>query len=1601
MLKFENIKVKQKEVVQYLARIEKELPRLEVLCVEGCKLKVIPAEVSLLKKLRVLVVANNSVEALPDGLAQLERLRELSLADNQLAEFPVALLALQHIAVLNLKRNRVTTVPHLGSQTLEKLHLRKLNMKGNNLQSLPKEVCSIQSLRVLNMSYCGIPTLLDDIGKLDNLRELRLSGNKLASLPGSIGKIKMLRILDVSHNGLSQFPDEIGNLKLLRELYTHHNKIVAFPVVLTAMKLKILNLASNQIVSVPSEIGKLSSLIELRIQHNEIKTLPAEIKHLKLLRKLYLEFNKIERLPIELGELPKLFHLRLHQNQISLLPSALSNHHFLGHLLMLSIDMNPLDETVLKEIRQNGAIPFLLQHSKTTEPEISIEQRTIPVFSRKNSTKRATLEPSVVTTSTSPSPSVQRSPSKKNIRAMRRKSSQDMRSMLEFPPFSRFKYAWDILMIEGSFPDNLKEELEAWPVERKWRLLQQYKSTTFSGLLREDSSNEGETKGNSLGSMRKLSIRLSLSKKSPLLPPSQDIALSIKKRSSTMLLDIDATLQVLQSTPSWAAGFVEYRGLKHLSTFISEVACKKNPSEDEISQCNTSIASLNQLFEIDLITFLNSPNPVSCLVVAVSSNVNSIKKAALDMLNKISDISATGHSLIIDAFEHTYKAKKEPIRFYQLFRPLEMSFEQANMNLKIRCLSLINSIVSNTEDLVMRNSMRNDFLHLGMQKVLTALKKSTNNKEILQQVELFEEDMEYDYEDLVDFVQSDPSAFSAIFKKMKDIKKYVEYHEDSSAHDVSESETEDEEPQKAKKLLKESSSDSANILQVMVINHQGSMSVGFDKTTLVKDIIDQILARYGIEDPEEYGLYLQNKTPTRRSSFSSDPEFKFQKSVSEGTIKTLNPLMRKEGSENLTPSTQQAPSDTLLDPESLLFDCNILGQTVCEFKMKPWTVKVNASVGAVSSSGSFNVNPNNTCDQVLKQLMRRLPETTEDYGIFIAIGEGQEEGAVLSNGLWAKESDKLYQYREPIKQAKFQLQVKLKPIRLNVCLAGSGATQHMLFEADKLISEITQALAKQLLNDTVDEVQYGLHIERKDGSSFLDEQSKLQDCHISNEDIIQLKLKPRKFKMILPTDSQELQQAIDITKTAESIISFYCSQVHLNPLDYSLLLLDPERKVEPKVLHPLQTLHSHQLPANCTLIITKSSMTTVQDTLNVHIWDEERKGNILFEGQEIISATLNQLVITLTSAEDYDPDFMATFLLTYLSFTTPEDLFKKLRERYQVPVVVDDKTKSTIKQRICVFVKHWMEKCYHDLHSVSVLSMINEFIATDVEESWKGALTKIIRESVEPKFESPKLDFSPSQRDLRNLNRLSWNSLQDLEWAQHLTLQTAEVYRTLKPVEFFNQAWNSPQSQHLAPNVLMLIQKFNIVSKWVASCVLQETKLRNRVKLLHRFIKIAHHLREMNNFHILMSFVSGLNNAAIIRLKFTYEKLPRSSKQMWKELEELMQITGSFKNYRTQLHDATPPCIPYLGVHFQDLVFIEDGNPDNLGHLINWRKCKFMSSIIKLIQYYQDSEQYTFQPPQKEEAMLFLASQPNFSDKELFEYSLRCEPRGAIRGNIE
>lgn len=57
--------------------------------------------------------------------------------------------------------------------------------------------------------------------------------------------------------------------------------------------------------------------------------------------------------------------------------------------------------------------------------------------------------------------------------------------------------------------------------------------------------------------------------------------------------------------------------------------------------------------------------------------------------------------------------------------------------------------------------------------------------------------------------------------------------------------------------------------------------------------------------------------------------------------------------------------------------------------------------------------------------------------------------------------------------------------------------------------------------------------------------------------------------------------------------------------------------------------------------------------------------------------------------------------------------------------------------------------------------------------------------------------------------------------------------------ELLQQAWNNPKLQHLSPNVLAFVGRFNVVSGWVSSMIVKVELLRNRVRMMTKIVNIA------------------------------------------------------------------------------------------------------------------------------------------------------------------
>jgi Leucine rich repeat len=207
----------------------------------------LPSAVGQRTDLEVLNLSNNQFSVIPVPVFRLTRLRELIISDGYLESVPPEIARFTALQVLNLESNRTLTFisPAIGQ---------------------------LKNLRVLNLKYCGMANLPDDIGACTQLEQLLLSNAALEGLPGPITRLIRLKKLDLATMPAFKW---LQNLPLLTRLKS----------------LEYLSLSGNNLKNIPDNIGQLENLTELDLSQNDLEVLPAGLSRLKALKILHLSGN--------------------------------------------------------------------------------------------------------------------------------------------------------------------------------------------------------------------------------------------------------------------------------------------------------------------------------------------------------------------------------------------------------------------------------------------------------------------------------------------------------------------------------------------------------------------------------------------------------------------------------------------------------------------------------------------------------------------------------------------------------------------------------------------------------------------------------------------------------------------------------------------------------------------------------------------------------------------------------------------------------------------------------------------------------------------------------------------------------------------------------------------------------------------------------------------------------------------------------------------------------------------------------------------------------------------------------------------------------------
>ncbi|KAJ3105728.1 hypothetical protein HDU96_008455 [Phlyctochytrium bullatum] len=384
-----------------------------------------------------------------------------------------------------------------------------------------------------------------------------------------------------------------------------------------------------------------------------------------------------------------------------------------------------------------------------------------------------------------------------------------------------------------------------------------------------------------------------------------------------------------------------------------------------------------------------------------------------------------------------------------------------------------------------------------------------------------------------------------------------------------------------------------------------------------------------------------------------------------------------------------------------------------------------------------------------------------------------------------------------------------------------------------------------------------------------------------------------------------------------------------------------------------------------------------------------------------------------------DPVFTSAFLMMFRCFATPADFVERMVARYLVgppPNINSDdlkiwqeKKQTPIRLRVYNTWKLWLENYWIEDDDSPVLERMLAFAKGPITEHQPAIANRLVQ-LVHAKY----MTLQTGQRGAttskppRKVNndeppaaiiprvpskKLTLLDIDPLEIGRQLTILQSRMFNAIHPIELINLEWSKKNSR--AVNVRAMTDLSNKITCWVVDTILSEGDPKKRAVILKHFIKVGDRALSLRNYDLAMGVVSALNSSSISRLSKTWALLTNKTNDTLANLHFITDNSRNYANYRTELRNLNPPCIPFLGLYLTDLTFTADGNPDIRNErLINFDKFVKTHRIITEIQRFQMP--YALFEVAELADWLFtgIKTSSQKDAQSLYDLSLILEPRG-------
>ena len=434
--------------------------------------------------------------------------------------------------------------------------------------------------------------------------------------------------------------------------------------------------------------------------------------------------------------------------------------------------------------------------------------------------------------------------------------------------------------------------------------------------------------------------------------------------------------------------------------------------------------------------------------------------------------------------------------------------------------------------------------------------------------------------------------------------------------------------------------------------------------------------------------------------------------------------------------------------------------------------------------------------------------------------------------------------------------------------------------------------------------------------------------------------------------------------------------------------------------NPLEALYSIlQISVDQRIELDNLTTATFQDPKEWIPLSEEEN-----DGVGIKAASVNQLIICLTSPAFSNIIFQKKFLLSSPSFVQPSFLLAALFTRYYMDITLSTsnvKTESelnTMRIRIVNILSSWITSLPYQF-TQNMLEAFTTFIDVLSKDRKQEKLYKILDSAYknfcgikQKKHYTVKSEIPPSILPKGPKETWTLEMIDSEELARQITLYHSKIFMDIGPMEMLTSIWGAIKGGG-SKNIELLQQHFDLLSRYVSRDIISKDMPKERGDRYRYWFEVGSYFNDQKNYNGVFSVICGLTHACVKRqtqtLKFAHKIIGKRQSKL-DELIALCQIGGDFKNYRPVISKTAGRCVPFIGCFQRDLVYIQESFPNKIGDLINFKKCVACVNLIESIGKFQN-ERYEFYEDSTIQHLI-QSLPPILETKELMELSRKTEP---------